>query len=84
MKTTLLRKAVEWLLRLPGLLLIAAVRGYQIFISPLLGRHCRFEPSCSAYFIQAVRKYGAIRGSLKGIWRICRCNPWNPGGWDPP
>jgi len=47
---------------------------------PLLGRHCRFEPSCSQYFIEALRKYGAVRGSLKGVWRILRCNPWMPGG----
>ena len=50
----------------------------------VLGRNCRFEPSCSAYFIGAVKKYGAIRGVWRGIWRICRCNPWNPGGFDPP
>jgi uncharacterized protein len=72
------------LLRVPGVLLIAVVRLYQILLSPLLGRHCRFEPTCSRYFIQAVRKYGAIRGSVKGVWRICRCHPWHPGGLDPP
>jgi uncharacterized protein len=71
-------------LRIPGLLLIGLVRVYQWTISPLLGRRCRFEPSCSEYFIGSVRKHGAIRGSLRGIWRICRCNPWNPGGDDPP
>ena len=64
--------------------LIALVRLYQWTISPLLGRRCRFEPSCSQYFIEAVRKYGVVRGTLRGIWRICRCNPWNPGGFDPP
>lgn len=69
---------------LPGWLLIAAVRCYQIFLRPLLGRHCRFTPSCSQYFILAVKKYGAIKGSVLGIWRICRCNPFNPGGHDPP
>jgi putative membrane protein insertion efficiency factor len=70
--------------RIPGWLLIAAVRLYQIFLSPVLGRHCRFQPSCSAYFIEAVRKYGAVRGAWRGILRIGRCHPWNPGGWDPP
>jgi len=49
-----------------------------------LGRRCRFEHSCSAYFIESVRKYGAMRGTARGIWRLCRCNPWNPGGDDPP
>ena len=68
----------------PALILIAIVRVYQFTLSPLLGRHCRFEPSCSHYFIEAVQKYGALRGSAKGIWRICRCNPWTPGGYDPP
>jgi putative membrane protein insertion efficiency factor len=71
-------------LHIPAQLLIAVVRLYQWLISPLLGRRCRFEPSCSAYFIESVRKYGAMRGTARGIWRICRCNPWNPGGDDPP
>lgn len=74
----------KWSTRLPALTLIGAVRLYQIFLSPIFGRQCRFYPSCSAYFIESVRKYGAIRGSLRGVWRICRCNPWNPGGYDPP
>jgi len=72
------------LVDLPAWILIGVVRLYQIFLSPLLGAHCRFSPSCSAYFIRAVKKYGAIKGSLMGAWRICRCNPWNPGGYDPP
>ena len=76
--------ALHWLIRLPGEVLIALVRLYQITLSPLLGKNCRFEPSCSKYFIQAVRKYGAIRGSLLGAWRILRCNPFCAGGYDPP
>jgi hypothetical protein len=68
----------------PSRILIGLVRLYQIFLSPLLGRHCRFHPTCSSYFIQAVQKYGPFKGSLRGIWRICRCNPFNPGGEDPP
>jgi hypothetical protein len=70
--------------RIPAWVLIGMVRVYQYTLSPILGQRCRFQPSCSAYFIEAVRKYGAIRGTLRGIWRICRCNPWNPGGYDPP
>ena len=69
---------------IPAGLLIAAVRLYQLFISPLIGPVCRFEPSCSHYFIGAVRKHGAVRGALKGAWRIMRCHPWNRGGYDPP
>jgi hypothetical protein len=72
------------LIRLPAAFLIFAVRLYQILLSPLLGRHCRFEPSCSAYFIGAVKQYGAVRGAARGLWRVCRCHPWNPGGYDPP
>ena len=72
------------LARLPAWLLIGAVQLYKWLLSPLLGPHCRFQPTCSTYFIEAVRKYGAIRGTWRGIWRICRCNPWNPGGYDPP
>jgi putative membrane protein insertion efficiency factor len=68
----------------PGGVVIGAVRLYQIFLSPLLGRNCRFSPSCSHYFIQAVRKYGAVRGSLRGAWRIFRCNPFGGSGYDPP
>ena len=70
--------------RLPAAGLILLVRGYQITLSPWLGRQCRFTPTCSAYFIEAVRKYGALRGSAKGVWRICRCHPFHPGGFDPP
>ena len=70
--------------QVPAWLLIGLVRLYQMFIGPMLGRRCRFEPSCSAYFIESVRKHGAIRGACRGIWRICRCHPWNPGGYDPP
>jgi putative membrane protein insertion efficiency factor len=66
------------------IVLITGVRGYQIFIGPLLPRACRFYPSCSQYFILAVRKHGPIRGALMGAWRIVRCNPWCQGGFDPP
>ncbi len=79
-----LARALRVLVRVPCWLLVAVVRLYQIFLSPIFGRQCRFHPTCSAYFIEAVQKYGAVRGSLKGVWRICRCNPWNPGGFDPP
>lgn len=70
--------------KVPGRGLILTVRLYQKLISPLLGPTCRFSPSCSNYFIQAVRKYGAIRGSVRGLMRICRCHPFHPGGYDPP
>ena len=75
---------LRFFVRLPGLLLIGFVRIYQWTLSPIIGRQCRFQPTCSHYFIGAVEKYGAIRGSLKGSWRICRCNPFCRGGDDPP
>jgi putative membrane protein insertion efficiency factor len=64
--------------------LIALVRFYQIVLRPILPSVCRFTPSCSEYFILAVRKYGPVRGACKGVGRICRCHPWHPGGYDPP
>jgi putative membrane protein insertion efficiency factor len=63
---------------------ILPVRGYQTFLRPVLPSVCRFYPSCSEYFIEAVQKYGPVRGTCKGIGRLCRCHPWNPGGFDPP
>jgi uncharacterized protein len=56
---------------------------YRYALSPLLGRHCRFEPSCSAYAEQAVEKYGAGRGSWLATKRLLRCHPWCAGGYDP-
>lgn len=72
------------LLKLPGWCAILLVRLYQKLISPLLGPRCRFHPTCSEYFILAVQKYGFVLGTWKGLWRIARCHPWNPGGHDPP
>lgn len=82
--TSNMANAVRWIVNAPAFVLVTLVRLYQWLLSPLLGRRCRFYPSCSEYFIGAVRKYGAISGSLRGFWRICRCHPFNPGGYDPP
>jgi uncharacterized protein len=79
-----MNKLAHSLWQLPALLLIGAARVYQWTLSPLVGRQCRFEPTCSAYFILAVRKYGAMRGAWLGVRRIGRCHPWHPGGYDPP
>jgi hypothetical protein len=73
--------------QVPALLLIALVRCYQYTLSPVIGLFgvvCRYQPTCSHYFIEAVRKYGAVRGAARGIWRVCRCHPFSPGGYDPP
>ncbi len=62
---------------------VGFVRGYQYFISPLLPPTCRFIPTCSTYTIQAIEKYGVVRGFFLGIWRILRCHPFSRGGYDP-
>lgn len=77
-------RLAQFVIQLPATLLIAMVRLYQIVLSPVLGGQCRFEPSCSHYFIGAVRKNGAVIGTFRGIWRICKCHPFHPGGHDPP
>lgn len=70
--------------RLTTEFLVLLVVFYRHTLGLLLGGHCRFEPSCSEYFIQAVRKYGPLRGAVRGLARIGRCHPWHPGGYDPP
>jgi len=70
-------------LRWPRLLAIAMIRGYQRVISPILPASCRFYPSCSQYTLEAVDRYGVLRGSWLGIRRIARCHPFHPGGFDP-
>lgn len=64
-------------------LLVLGVQGYQRGLSPLLPPSCRFYPSCSAYAVQALEKHGAARGSWLAAKRLCRCHPFNPGGYDP-
>ena len=65
-------------------LLAAIVRTYQRFVSPFLGPTCRFQPTCSVYFLESLQSHGAVCGTLRGLRRICRCHPWSRGGWDPP
>ena len=63
--------------------LIALIRIYQHALSPVLGGHCRFEPTCSEYCIEALRKHGVCKGLALGIWRVLRCNPFCKAGYDP-
>ena len=63
--------------------LIALVRGYRLLLSPWLGSSCRFEPTCSAYALQALTQHGAAGGSWLTLSRLCRCQPWCQGGLDP-
>jgi putative membrane protein insertion efficiency factor len=64
-------------------LLIVPIRGYQRLFSPLLGQRCRYYPSCSEYAVQAIERFGILRGLLLAGWRLLRCNPWSHGGFDP-
>ncbi len=64
-------------------IVLALIRFYQMFISPLLGSSCRFYPTCSHYTYQAIETHGVLHGGWLGTKRILRCNPFNPGGFDP-
>ena len=72
------------LTHLPQTLLLGLIRLYQLTLSRLMPPGtCRFYPTCSRYGFEAIQKHGAIRGSLMAAWRVLRCNPFNPGGYDP-
>ena len=64
-------------------LLRALIMAYRYALSPWLGAHCRFYPSCSAYALEAIEVHGSLRGTLLAVWRLARCHPWHPGGFDP-
>ena len=79
---SLLGRLLHAVLRLPRRLLVLMIRGYQRFLSPLTPPTCRFYPSCSAYAVIALERHGVVKGTRLAVWRILRCNPWNPGGVD--
>ena len=64
-------------------LLLGLIAVYRYAISPMLGRKCRFMPSCSEYASEAIHRHGSVRGSWLALRRVLRCHPWNPGGYDP-
>lgn len=64
-------------------ILVLGIRGYQLWISPLLPAACRYYPTCSAYAIEAIEKHGPISGTWMALRRIARCHPFRPGGYDP-
>ncbi|MGI8708352.1 MAG: membrane protein insertion efficiency factor YidD [Actinomycetota bacterium] len=66
----------------PARLLAGAIALYRRFVSPFLPPSCRYEPSCSAYALEAIRLHGAVRGSVMALRRVARCHPWGPGGID--
>lgn len=79
-----LRDLPVTLFTLPRWILLAMIRGYQASLSKTLPPNtCRFYPSCSHYGYQAIYKYGALKGGVMTVWRVLRCNPFNPGGYDP-
>ncbi|MBM4205611.1 MAG: membrane protein insertion efficiency factor YidD [Gammaproteobacteria bacterium] len=67
----------------PTRLLVLLVRGYQLFISPMFGPCCRFQPTCSQYAVESLQTHGAVRGSWLTLRRLLRCHPLHPGGYDP-
>ncbi|PKQ18962.1 MAG: membrane protein insertion efficiency factor YidD [Actinobacteria bacterium HGW-Actinobacteria-8] len=73
---------VAFVARVPRLLLMGLIRVYQVTISPLIGPTCKYYPSCSHYGYEAVRRHGALRGTVLAGWRVLRCNPWSNGGVD--
>jgi uncharacterized protein len=69
--------------QIPQQIIIGIVKAFQWLISPILGNHCRFYPTCSQYAITALKKYGMIRGCFLMIKRLLCCHPWHRGGYDP-
>lgn len=74
---------MKFIIQLPANILILLVRIYQYTLSPFIGRSCRYTPTCSHYSIEALKKYGAIKGGWMGLKRIASCNPWGGSGYDP-
>ena len=70
-------------MRVLARMLIAMVVAYRRYVSPVLPARCRFYPSCSAYALEALARHGAVRGTALTIWRLLRCHPFHPGGFDP-
>ncbi len=81
--TGLMRSVLAIFSRVAALLIECLIRFYQVSLRPLLSGSCKFIPSCSEYFIQAVHEWGVIRGSWLGIKRLLRCRPFTVGGFDP-
>jgi uncharacterized protein len=70
--------------RWPGAALVGLLRLYKRWLSPALPSACRYTPTCSEYAVQAIQKYGAVRGTILATWRVLRCHPWGGHGYDPP
>ena len=77
------RKRMRQVFSLPQAGLILLIKAYRLLLSPSLGSACRFEPSCSAYGLEALERHGAVSGTGLTLWRLARCHPWCDGGHDP-
>lgn len=75
--------AVDFAVALPRRIVVLLIRAYQRFISQLFAPQCRFTPTCSAYALTSVERYGLMKGGWLAARRIARCHPWSPGGHDP-
>ncbi|HYB24011.1 MAG TPA: membrane protein insertion efficiency factor YidD [Solirubrobacteraceae bacterium] len=71
------------LARIARMVVIAPIVVYQRVISPAIPRRCKYEPTCSRYAVEAIQRYGILRGLVLAGWRLLRCNPWSLGGYDP-
>ncbi|MCQ2316694.1 MAG: membrane protein insertion efficiency factor YidD [Bacteroidales bacterium] len=78
-----MRKVLRFIANVPANVMIGLIYVYKYTLSPLIGRNCRYIPTCSTYGVQAIRKYGAIKGGWLTIKRIASCNPWGGSGYDP-
>ena len=78
-----MKNVLRFIVKLPANFLILLIKIYQFTLSPFIGRNCRYTPTCSNYGIEAIRKYGAIKGGWLTIKRVASCNPWGGSGYDP-
>ena len=78
-----MKKVFRFIIRIPANIMILLIKIYQYTLSPFIGRNCRYTPTCSNYGIEAIRKYGAIKGGWLTIKRVASCNPWGGSGYDP-
>ncbi len=83
MQSTTVKKQKNWMSQIILLALHSLVRGYQLFIAPLLGHNCRFLPGCSSYALEALNTHGLLSGLYLTVSRMCRCHPWGGQGFDP-
>ncbi|MDX9890922.1 MAG: membrane protein insertion efficiency factor YidD [Bacteroidales bacterium] len=74
---------IQYLSKAIRFIFVLLIKIYQIFLSPLMGRSCRFTPTCSSYGIEAIQKHGPVKGGWLTLKRIIRCNPWGGSGYDP-